>query len=194
METVVLTWTSCHAQDTASRPTSPSTASYDGRSRPCNYSGRGDSIHACQITQNNRSHTSLPSTHNSLPLYTQNLPYSTHNISTSVFVFVFRKETKFVNKILFPKKTKCHIKPWLADRLTMDELRFRIINQVFVWEKEMKKFLMVFGFMNLFHWILNLAFLNLQILFKYPTWRISSIILSENFFSSSSHFKSFLNL
>lgn len=108
-----------------------------------------------------------------------------------VFVFVFRKETKFVNKILFPKKTKCHIKPWLADRLTMDELRFRIINQVFVWEKEMKKFLMVFGFMNLFHWILNLAFLNLQILFKYPTWRISSIILSENFFSSSSHFKSF---
>lgn len=111
-----------------------------------------------------------------------------------VFVFVFRKETKFVNKILFPKKTKCHIKPWLADRLTMDELRFRIINQVFVWEKEMKKFLMVFGFMNLFHWILNLAFLNLQILFKYPTCRISSIILGENFFSSSSHFKSFLNL
>lgn len=150
METVVLTWTSCHAQDTASRPTSPSTASYDGRSRPCNYSGRGDSIHACQITQNNRSHTSLPSTHNSLPLYTQTYHTPLTIYQPLVFVFVFRKETKFVNKILFPKKTKCHIKPWLADRLTMDELRFRIINQVFVWEKEMKKFLMVFGFMNLF--------------------------------------------
>lgn len=52
-----------------------------------------------------------------------------------VFVFVFRKETKFVNKILFPKKTKCHIKPWLADRLTMDELRFRIMSGFCVRER-----------------------------------------------------------
>lgn len=103
METVVLTWTSCHAQDTASRPTNPSTASYDGRSRPCNYSGGGDSIHACQITQNKRSHTSLPSTHNSLPLYT-NLPYSIQiyiNLSCFHFLFSERKQnllTKFYSQ------------------------------------------------------------------------------------------------
>lgn len=80
-----------------------------------------------------------------------------------VFMFVFRKETKFVNKILFPKKTKCHIKPWLADRLTMDELRFRIINQVFVWEKEMKKFLM-----DMVLWICSTEFwILLFLIYKY---------------------------
>lgn len=35
----------------------------------------------------------------------------------------------------------------------------------------------------------SLDFLTLQILLKYPTWRISYIILNENFFSSFSHFK-----
>lgn len=152
METVVLTWTSCHAQDTASRPTNPSTASYDGRSRPCNYSGGGDSIHACQITQNKRSHTSLPSTHNSLPLYT-NLPYSIHNIHQPLLFsfFVFRKETKSVNKILFPKKTKCHIRPWLANRLTIDEDSESYIR--FLCERKKWRNSLWYGFMNLFHWI-----------------------------------------
>lgn len=84
--------------------------------------------------------------------YTQtyHTPFTIY-INLSLSFFVFRKETKSVNKILFPKKTKCHIRPWLADRLTMDEDSESYIR--FLCERKKWRNSLWYGFMNLFHWI-----------------------------------------